>query len=275
MFDYYAYGLRFCSEFELPELSAVGHQADDVDVFVSLGEVTEDDLKGARQISPYIWVRENDFFLEVPGVAQFRVTSGSSILVSPSANIDFDSVRLFLLGSCFGALLMQRGYLVLHGNAIEIGDRCIVCVGPSGVGKSTLSTAFMKRGYRILADDVVPIDGQGDVVPGIPRVKVWDDVVSKLSIKNEGLTLIRPGLSKYNLPLDLSYCDVSRRVSHLFILSGSNIDSVEVDYVHGIEKFSSLSNNTYRHRFVKGMNLENRSSTLAGGIFGSCACATH
>ena len=175
-FMYEAYGMTASSEIELPELRAVSQIVGHPDISVVLGNTPRGGLAGGKQISPYIWVGENDFLLEVPRIARFRVIDGRKIIIDPYPNIDEDSVRVFLLGSALGALLFQRNLLVLHGNAVEIGDKCLICVGNSGVGKSTLTAAFMQRGYRVLADDVVPVTDDGFAIPGFPRIKLWQDV---------------------------------------------------------------------------------------------------
>jgi len=74
-------------------------------------------------------------------------------------------VRLFLLGSAIGALMHQRGLLVLHGSTVKVGDECVVFLGSSGVGKSTLATQLRHRGYACLGDDVCAISIGEDGVP--------------------------------------------------------------------------------------------------------------
>ena len=63
-------------------------------------------------------------------------------------------IRVFLLGSCLGALLHQRGVLALHASAIETDQGAVLFMGDSGMGKSTTLQAFIKRGYKMLADDI-------------------------------------------------------------------------------------------------------------------------
>jgi hypothetical protein len=115
----------------LPDLE---RRAPDLDI--RLGEVpdTPDPTEGWRPISPFVQVAEGRFRLRVPGVARFAVDHGCRVRVRPQPGIDAASVRVFLLGSVLGAVMFQRGFLVLHGNAIDVGGRAMVCLGPSGPG---------------------------------------------------------------------------------------------------------------------------------------------
>ena len=52
------------------------------------------------------------------------------------------------LGTCMGALLMQRKIFPFHGSAIAINGKAYAIVGDSGAGKSTLASAFLKKGIN-------------------------------------------------------------------------------------------------------------------------------
>ena len=254
-FAYTAYGLTLSSQLELPELTAIPEMSHEPDVSIII-DIVPKHLSGGKQISPFIWVGVDDFLLEVPNIGRFRVMGENQIIVDPAPGIDEASIRVFLLGSALGALLLQRNLLVLHGNAVEIGNRCVVCVGSSGIGKSTLTAAFMQRGYRVLADDVVPVDETGFAIPGFPRIKLWQDVAEKLQISTADLTSIRPMLAKYNLPLGSKFCDEPRPISQICVLSEHEGDGIVLTPVKGMEKFSLLKANTYRQRFMSGMSLQ-------------------
>ncbi|OWY14196.1 hypothetical protein B6V73_16490 [Thioclava sp. JM3] len=255
-FHYITYGLVFASDLELPELQSISTEKSVADVAIKFGPVPADGLPGGRQISPFIWVGTDDFWLEVPQVARFRVSDKRQITIDPAPGIDEASIRVFLLGSGLGALLFQRGMLILHGNAIEIDGHCMVCVGPSGAGKSTLAAAFAQRGYRLLADDVVPIDPAGCAVPGFPRIKLWQDTADKLGIQTDELQRIRPELKKYNLPTRTEFCEDPRPVRWIYRLSPHHRSDITLTPLTGIEKFKRLRENTYRHRFMVGMSLQ-------------------
>jgi len=281
-FVYTAFGLTIRSAFDLPELFETrrdesGDMPVDVpvDVTVSCGPVRDAAPEDSLRMGPYLWVAPDSFLLEIPDVARFLVEHGRHIKVETAPGIDAESVRVFLLGSAFGALLFQRGNLVLHGNAIDIDGRCMVCVGPSGAGKSTLAAAFAQRGYRVLADDVVPIDAGCAALPGLPRIKLWEDAADWLGIATDGLRRIRPNMAKYNMPLTLPRnADTSRTavpIRWIYVLGQDNtLDEIRLVPVHGMARFRPLRNNTYRVRYLEGMKLGpahlQRCGDLAGRV---------
>jgi len=47
---------------------------------------------------------------------------------------------------------------VFHASAISLGNSCVMFLGDSGKGKSTISAILMAAGFDLLADDFVPVD---------------------------------------------------------------------------------------------------------------------
>mgnify|MGYP000217936792 CR=1 FL=1 len=251
-----AYGLTIESDIALPELLETPVDGRSADITVSRGHVEVPDAAEARQISPFGWVADNAFWLQVPGVARFRVRDASEITFDPEPGSDEASIRVFLLGSVLGAVLFQRGYLLLHGNAVEVDGACVVCIGPSGAGKSTLAAGFLQRGYRMLADDVVPIDADCAAVPGFPRLKIWQDAAEKMAIDTSAQTRVRPDMNKFNLMTRDNFSEVPLPVRWIYILGSENRDGFDVRPIHGMHRFAPLRENTYRRRLMEGMALQ-------------------
>ena len=261
-----AYQLNIRSDLALPEL-ATGPAAGPSDVDISWGSVAPDGLPDGQQLSPFLWAAPQRLWLHVPQVARFLIEGGSSIRIDPAPGADQASLRVFLLGSAFGALLIQRGLLVLHGNAVQIGDQCVVCVGPSGAGKSTLAAGFMQRGHAILADDVVAVDAQGRALPGCPRIKLWHDAAYRLDIDTAPLPRVRPELEKFTLPVQPAARSAQPLpVRWIYILDSDNGDQVRVEALHGVHRFKPLHENTYRMRYLQGMALGAAHLQLCGRL---------
>jgi hypothetical protein len=260
-----AYGLFIASEIMLPELLPA-RQGSAIDVTITIGKIADGGLADGEQLGPFLWSSPGEFWLEVPGVARFLVRGGAEIVIEPAPGIDEDSVRVFLLGSAFGALLFQRGHLVLHGNAIRIGDGCMIAVGHSGAGKSTLAAGFHRRGYPVLADDVVPIDEDCRAIPGFPRIKLWHDVAEQLAIDTSGLRRIRPNTEKFNLPIREDFPEAPVPVKWIYVLSSEHQETMTIDPIAGLRRFMPLRNNTYRIRYLDGMALKPRHLELCGRL---------
>lgn len=141
---YKAFGLIINSPIFLPELTQPSSEFREEDVRIQVGDLFAE-WKEVEGESKYLHFEKEFCFFHVPDVAIFRIQSGDSIIVSPYPNVDFDKVRLFLLGTCMGILLMQRKILPLHGSAIAINGKAFAIVGESGAGKSTLAAAFLKE----------------------------------------------------------------------------------------------------------------------------------
>jgi hypothetical protein len=277
---YQAYGLTLASQIELPEL--LGARAQDMlqsaDVTIEIvadmvapqtgPEMALSTEAGWTQISPFSWSARDSFYLIVPDIAHYKITDGTHISVCPAPGIDDASVRVFLLGSALGALLFQRGLLVLHGNAVVIDGHAMLCLGPSGAGKSTLAAAFAARGYTVLADDVVAIDAQCAALPGIPRVKLWQDAATRLQIDTQPLARIRPALEKFNLPLPAQPVRDPVPVGWIYLLGTSNKPEFSLSPVAGLARFQPLMMNTYRRRFMEGMALHPVHLTRCGELAG-------
>ena len=267
-FRYLAYGLKIDSALELPELGGEVESTERADLTISIGEVSRFDTAGGGQRDDIRWIDAEHFWLHIESVAHFLVSNGREITIMPEPDADPSAMRAYLLGSVCGALLVQRGFLVLHGNAIQVGGGCIVCVGDSGAGKSTLAAGFLKRGFHVLADDVVAIDAGGNAIPGFPRIKLWQDAADQLGISTEGRVRVLSQLDKYNLPI--STFDPLERlpVRWIYQLSAGSGEQISIEPITGLGRFRLLRDNTYRNEYLAGHDMLSahlkRCSQLAG-----------
>jgi hypothetical protein len=205
-----------------------------------------------------------DLRLRVEGIARFRISGGDRIAFAPwQGEGNPRDLRTFLLGSAMGALLIQRGLLVLHGNALEKDGRAIVGLGHSGAGKSTLAYALMQQGWRLLADDLVVISPDGLVLPGIPRIKLWHDAARAFGLDPETLPPIREGMRKYLLMGEaVRGAAEAVPLEALFLLHKRSAAEEDPDrdsitrVASQKEAALALRNQAYRPRFVRGLGQE-------------------
>ena len=77
----------------------------------------------------------------------------------------------------------REGWVPVHAAAVALGDRCALVCAPSGGGKSTVTAALLRLGWRALGDDKVllrPPGCEGPVVAALlhtfnlhPRTREW------------------------------------------------------------------------------------------------------
>jgi len=205
--SYMAYTLRVQSAISLPELM---ESAGSPEVTIQCGQVTlPPDLivsgLGLHAVSEGAYLlRGSEAYLFYEGVAVFRVRHGNEIAVEPVAGVDGQHLRTFLLGQVLGILLHQRGLLVLHASAVQVNGAAAAFLGGSRWGKSTLAAALHSRGYRLVADDLLPIRvgaGAATVLPAFPQFKLWPDALRSLGADPERHDRFFPGLDKRIRPV--------------------------------------------------------------------------
>ena len=197
---YRAFGLTIVSSLEIPELMP----AEGIpDVTVSLGRVP-DFLGTPTRIGARYQTGPGEFLYRVDNIAKYLVLRGSQVIIETYPGVEENSLRTFLLGSVFAALLQQRALLPLHGSSIRVGDRCVIFAGLSGSGKSAIARAFIKRGYQLNADDVSVIsisqEGMPMAFPEYPRLKLWKDVLKREGEDVMSYTRVRRVLEKFSVP---------------------------------------------------------------------------
>jgi len=181
------------------------------------------------------------------------------VVVEQTGPVDASVLRLFLLGSCMGALLLQRGVMPLHGNALAGSRGAAVLTGSVGAGKSTLSLALLQRGHRLLADDISAVyrdpAGRPQVSSGFPRVKLWADSCALLDVETAGLERIRPELEKYHFPLNGAFAPQPLPLDTVYVLLPGPWDAPRVEELHGAAKVRELQAQLYKVLFAEGLRI--------------------
>ena len=173
-FEYRFGPFRFHSELEVPELRGIGGTGH-TEVRIRVSEVAGE-IPDAKAFGTQCQVAPLSYLLDIPGVATFRVTGGNDVRVQVAAGAPRSDIAAYLLGSVFGALCHQNGFLPLHASAVAHGGSVTAFLGDSGAGKSTMAACLQARGYSIVSDDICLFQPQGDAMQFIPVagwVKLW------------------------------------------------------------------------------------------------------
>ncbi|MDP4227732.1 MAG: hypothetical protein Q8910_15315 [Bacteroidota bacterium] len=253
-YGYTAFGFRIYSEICCPELPVC--ISENVDVCIRFGGVSFH-IENPLKKTPFLEASADDFVLDIRDIAKFWVYKGKEITIDPYPSASQDDIRLFLLGSAFGALIHQRRLLPVHGSAVKVDKGCVIFSGNSGAGKSTLAATFVQKGFQMLADDVCVITFNDQTIPfvqpGYPQVKLWKDSLLQLGENPENYRRIRENYEKHALATTgTGFCDHPLPLKRIFILHPSDKAEPDCKELLGMEKFNALAENTYRFTFLIG-----------------------
>ncbi|MGP1907753.1 aldolase [Metabacillus sp. JX24] len=204
-------------------------------------------------------INENFVLFHIKTVGIFLVSKGNEIFYSPEKNADDDLIRLYLLGSCMGAILMQRKILPLHGSAFAFGGKAYAIVGDSGAGKSTLASALINRGCSLLTDDVIPVtfhsNGIPYVTPAYPHQKLWLSSLDAFGMNAEKYSKIFNRETKYSVPVVDHYESASLPLAGIFELTKTESAEIRFRPLSKLHCLQTLFKHTYRNFYLANMNL--------------------
>jgi len=256
--DCTAFGLRIASEIPLPELPpATGGMPAEAPADVHIGYEDLEELwarLGGGRGS--LTVREGLVLFEVAGVARYCVREGRSISVAPFPGSDPGRIRLYILGTCMGALLLQRGVLPLHGSAVAAGGSAYAIVGDSGAGKSTLCAALLERGCAMVSDDVIAVDiggGGGEpptVRPAYPQQKLWRRSLDEFGMEAGGFSPLHGEAEKFAVPVAHRFHGAALPLGGVFELVPEDRADVCFESLGRLESLPVLTHHTYRQFLV-------------------------
>ena len=185
---YKAFGYSIQSDIPLPELQQVDNPESNIDIAIRYADLSARWLELSVPPKKFV-ITENLIMFWVPDLAVFAMEGGTTITISSEKDADEDKIRLYVLGSCMGAILMQRRILPLHGSAVVIDHKAYAFIGDSGHGKSTLASAFIQRGFQLLTDDVIAVTLDTHnipyVTPAYPQQKLWQESLDTFGMKSD------------------------------------------------------------------------------------------
>lgn len=250
MFTYHSFGLNISSEIGLPGMLEA--KEGEVDVRILRGKV-EIPRHGE---GPNFLLDHEDAYLWWEDTGQVRIHGGRGITVDAE---DENQIIPFLLGPVMSILLHQRGFLVLHGSAVRIGDGAIAFLGYRGFGKSTTAINLYKHGYPLVADDILAIKfdekGMPHVYPGYLHVRLSDDSYNNVKDSTDVLTPIRTIAGKL-------FCDASRgfspepvQLKGIYILEKS--ENIGITSLNSQKDLLDLILHSTAHRIFNGKDQAN------------------
>ncbi len=250
---YKVYGLTIASCVNCPHLPMGQGQPD---VLIRDGEVP-DKLPHATERNLYSQVAPGEVILFIPNVAKFWVQKGELITIQRYTETPDDRVCIYLFGSAMGALLHQRGRLVLHGSAIAFNHSAVLFLGRSGAGKSTLAAAFQQQGYPVVTDDIcaIEVSPQGlQLYPSSPQIKLRVDACEKLGHDFQQYPELGADQDlKYGVGSKYNFWKQPLPLKKIYVLAPYKQNDFRLQAIVGSEIFAVLSRQTYRLMLLQAM----------------------
>ncbi|NQX60371.1 aldolase [Paenibacillus qinlingensis] len=253
-----AFGLSIRSDLHLPELSLLSEIQGDADVEVTIADLSRlwSELVPANQ---NILLHEDKVIFRIHDTAIFLIQDGNRITISPVNHAEESKIRLYLLGTCMGVILMQKRILPLHGSAIAIDGKAYAIVGHSGAGKSTLASAFINHGYSLLSDDVIPITFDSSnkpmVTPAYPQQKLWQESLTHFGMESSQYTPIFQRETKYTIPVPANFTTETLPLAAVFELVKYDGEQISIQQIPRLAGLSKLFHHTYRQSFLAPLGL--------------------
>lgn len=258
---YTAYELNIESEIFLPELLPLNDkECDKIDVTISYGRVPDNVRKAVDEGKTFNFEKNKMWFF-IKEVAVFYIYNGDRIIVDVCEGYNKDHLRLFLHGSSFGMLLIQKNNVAIHGSTLIIEGKSVIFTGLSGAGKSTLSVALRNKGYKFLSDDISAIgetsDGIFTVKPGFPQQKLCKDAMMKMGYNLDKFVKVNDDRDKYALPVGSFFSKKSVPLNAIFELSVGDVDNVQIVNATASEKLLRMMKNVFLIEVTQHSGLEN------------------
>lgn len=247
---YRAYGLLFSSDVPIAPFMEADN-IEEPDVYIRHGEIYGSGY--TPPASMQIETSPGKLLLRGAKSATILVTGGNSITIEPLPGGNPATIQQMLLGWAFAGLFHQRAMLPLHGSTLGIGDDCFVFCAPSGGGKSTLTSSFLKRGFSFLDDNVALVDFQDRtvfIVSGSPELRLWENSMHSLEFEHKVVGRIRPDMGKTSIIARSNFRSEKARLRKIFVLKRGTAPAVSFLNVMGAAKFQALMENVFCIKFI-------------------------
>ena len=228
------------------------YHLDNLEINFSLGPVSEK-LNESTVIDQIFQIKQDEFLLNCNDCRLF-ISKGTHLTVDYLQNLN--TTQDWIQGLATAILLMQRGHLVLHGNAFSYGQRAFILAGDSESGKSSLAASFHQRGALFQSDELSCFkNDSAKLLPGFPFLRLWPETISSLKL-NELQT--RTLWDKENkLALDTStqrYNDVLKADYLIFLSCEHDCQKVSLEKLCGLSKLEYFLKSLYRPEFLEIMD---------------------
>lgn len=245
MFFYKVYGVTIASDLEFPQL-VVSDDTSRYDVAIEETEFSKKiDEKSAR--IKYEFGHEYSWLCNT--TCQIQVYDGKRITYALTGNGNPEWLQTYILGYGMSMLALQRDMLPIHCSVVADEKGAVLIAGESGAGKSTATTAFLKAGYTLMADDMAWADGTM-VYPAFPYQKLCRDVVEREGYDMDELIYIDEQKDKFLARYRGEFSTGARPMKGFVLLHMTSEECVTVREITGFERLHVYVGNLFLRKLM-------------------------
>ncbi len=137
-------------------------------------------------------------------ISLLYLSSGQQIHSDKTASIPQSDIESFLIGPVLGFALRLLSKTCLHASVLSYQTHALALLGPKGAGKSTLASALLEQGARLIADDIAALDFDGEQImvnAGYPALRLLPAALNAYSLNIDDLKPVLSVGEKRVIPL--------------------------------------------------------------------------
>lgn len=251
MYFYKLYGMKIESDLNFPQLVKCEDNTA-CDVKISVAPLSEEIQQKLSQ-KKYEFGREYSWLSNL--TCQIQVYNGNKITYALTGGGKPSYLQTYLLGYGISMLALQRNMLPIHCSVVADEAGAVLIAGESGAGKSTATTAFLKSGYTLMADDMALVDGQM-VYPAFPYQKLCRDVVEREGYDFNKLIYIDEDKDKFLAPYQGEFSLEAKPIKGFILLYLTQEGQVTVRELSGFDRFHVYASNLFLRKLLKEQKYE-------------------
>ena len=245
MYYYKIYGVLIASDLFFPQL-VVSEDTTRYDVMIEKVELSEEIQKLLSE-KKYEFGREYSWLSNT--TCQIQVYDGNRITYALTGNGNPEWLQTYILGYGMSMLALQRNMLPIHCSVVADEQGAVLIAGESGAGKSTATTAFLKEGYILMADDMAWVDGTM-VYPAFPYQKLCRDVVEREGYDLDELIYIDEQKDKFLARYRGEFSTEGRLMKGFILLHLTPGEKVTVRELTGLDRLHVYVGNLFLRKLM-------------------------
>lgn len=178
---------------------------------------------------------DGSIYLCWPGLFEFVVDStGREVRGRKLGRSSLESFHTYLLGQVVSFALLKQGIEQLHATVVAFDGHALALTGDCGRGKSTLAAALLKRGGKLLVDDMLVLKPNGHgllAMPGPPRLKLLPDSAKQAGFRSSKAQRMNPLVTKQIFPVRNQQSEAVP-LERLYVLSAPNARRKQISIRH-------------------------------------------